>query len=386
MREQQTNMNEYPESWDDGTYQTGASVPERRNRGLVEALLAMVIFLGGISSALGLMNIRLLMKLQQKQEENALPLSITSETQVTDSLSNMIRSTEEPVPTVPQGSTLRFQMEPKGTRQLSKDEILACVKDSLVTITCDSHIHPRQNSLGVIVDGFILTNASSINHTNHIFVNLSDGTLQRAALVGMDEFSDLAVLYVKREDIPGVALGYGQQTQDAVYAVSDAHTMSLMQGQLEDGVDTTGADFGPVFNGYGQMIGFHVRRIHQGEQMVGMLPNEQMRTIVCQLVEKGKVSGRPSLGIQTQALSKLYQNYWDMPGGLQIIHVEPGSDAQQMGLRIGDVLLELEGQPLREQQDLLKILQLREPGDRLQAAVIRDGRRFAVHLKVEKNP
>ena len=65
MHEHHSNPIENPESWDDGTYQTGACAHEKHTSGLVTSLLAAVILLGGLASALGVMNIRLLSKLQK---------------------------------------------------------------------------------------------------------------------------------------------------------------------------------------------------------------------------------------------------------------------------------------------------------------------------------
>jgi hypothetical protein len=60
MREPNNIPNEYGESWDDGTYQTGATAQGKRQSGLITGLLIATIFLGGIASALGVMNVRLL--------------------------------------------------------------------------------------------------------------------------------------------------------------------------------------------------------------------------------------------------------------------------------------------------------------------------------------
>lgn len=79
MRQQNTPTNEYPESWDCGTYQTGVSKPKKSQSVLITLLLMAVILLGGLASVLGVMNVRLLSKLVQQQEA-VLPLSLDNST------------------------------------------------------------------------------------------------------------------------------------------------------------------------------------------------------------------------------------------------------------------------------------------------------------------
>lgn len=75
MREQNSIPNEYPEMWDDGTYQTGASKPKKGHSVIITVLLMAVIFLGGLASALGVMNVRLLSQLVEQQGA-VVPLSM----------------------------------------------------------------------------------------------------------------------------------------------------------------------------------------------------------------------------------------------------------------------------------------------------------------------
>lgn len=77
MREQNSISNEYPESWDCGTYQTGVSKPKKHQSGRITVLLMAVILLGGLASALGIMNVRLLSRLT-RQQDAVLPLSMES--------------------------------------------------------------------------------------------------------------------------------------------------------------------------------------------------------------------------------------------------------------------------------------------------------------------
>lgn len=90
MREQHPIANEYAESWDCGTYQTGASKPHKRQSVLITVLLMAVIFLGGLASVLGVMNVRLLTQLMQ-QENTVLPLSLDNTASFAEQIPSLSR-------------------------------------------------------------------------------------------------------------------------------------------------------------------------------------------------------------------------------------------------------------------------------------------------------
>ena len=409
MHEHHSNPIENPESWDDGTYQTGACAHEKHTSGLVTSLLAAVILLGGLASALGVMIIRLLSKLQNQQQEGQQPMSITAASDSNENLGNFVRS-ESPLPQIPTDATLQVEVQgiskEAGTQQMSQRDVFAAVEPSLVTVLCDSHAQSR--GLGVVVsqEGYILTNASAVNQNGRIFVRLSDGTLLRAALVGTDDFTDLAMLYVQAENLQPVDFGSSQNLAagETVYAIADASTMEVTTGvvdttalSLSDGAEdgmflqsSLGSDFGPVFSQWGQMVGFqvgNVARYFDAEQETGLaLSSEQLCSLISQLTENGAVSGRPCLGFKTDAISKLYQQYWNLPCGLQVTAVNAGSLAERSDLRVGDILTALNGKRMEKLEDLVDLLHGSKPGDRYQAVVVRNGREISMELIVEQTP
>ena len=160
--------------------------------------------------------------------------------------------------------------------------------------------------------------------------------------------------------------------------VSEAIANSLLQS-------TVSSDFGPVFSRWGQMIGFHVgqvARYYDREQSEGLtLTAERLTELVSQLTAGGRVAGRPCLGLKVQAVSKLYQQYWNLPDGLQVTEV-----TQDCGLQIGDILMELNGRKLCQREDLIAILHDSQPGDTYTATVYRNGQQFTTTLTVTETP
>lgn len=391
--------NEHPQVWDDGTYKTGAPAREKRASALVAGLLAGVIFLGGLASALGVMNIRLLTKLKQQNPEpvavgfRAVPAEFNA-------LDSFLQSDSIPLPRLPEDGKLRLELqetpEQADIQSMKAQDVLSSNEGSLVTITCDAHAHPQQRGIGVIVSekGYILTNLSATSHASRIFVTLSDGRVLRAAVVGTDDFTDLAVLYVEADGLQPAKLGCASKLSagETVYGIANAVTMEVSQGEIvsENAAEfllqsTVSSDFGPVFSRWGQMIGFHVgqvARYFDREQTTGlMLTSEHLAELVSQLTAGGKVAGRPCLGLKVQAVSKLYQQYWDLPDGLQVTQV-----LRECGLQIGDILTELDGRKLCQREDLIAILHDSQPGDTFTATVYRNGQQFSTTLTVTENP
>lgn len=109
MREHDPMTNEYSESWDSGTYQTGPSKPLKRQSVLITVLLMSVIFLGGIASALGVMNVHLLIRLTQ-QQSGQVDMAVEQTNGVTEASYDFFHS-EEPVETcVPEEETLATRL------------------------------------------------------------------------------------------------------------------------------------------------------------------------------------------------------------------------------------------------------------------------------------
>lgn len=109
MREQNSAPTEYGENWDTGTYQTGASSPRKRQSVLITVLLMAVIFLGGIASALGIMNVRLIHRLiQQENAELYLSADGSVATEVEDNA--FFHSDRQPDTRLPEEETLERRL------------------------------------------------------------------------------------------------------------------------------------------------------------------------------------------------------------------------------------------------------------------------------------
>ena len=115
------------------------------------------------------------------------------------------------------------------------------------------------------------------------------------------------------------------------------------------------------------------------------IPSATVKDIVDQLIQQGYVSGRPTLGIEGEALSAFYQHYYRLPSGLYITHVAPGSDAYEKGIEDGDMLLSVDNQRITSMDQLKSLLYDRQVGDVVEAIIYRSGERYRVPLTLSEN-
>lgn len=415
MAKRKPETSEYLPEWDEGTYQTGKFKEPRGSSGLVVILLLAVIFLGGLCSVMGIANIRLLARIAQNEHQT---VPIAQESQATGANNDsVLDQLNLPTPVVPENLRLTLLM---ADTALSQAETTASYRDgehlqaehaqSLVQVQCLTHFNSTENGVGLVLsaDGLILTNSHVVDAAKRIFVTLHDGTMHRAALVGCDNFSDLAVLYIDRQDLTPARFSSNQNLQVgqptyAFEASSDpiliressvfniGRTFATSAGAIHLLQTCEGGTTGPVFDSFGHVIGFQVGIISDyfttdDIKGIGMVvPTGSIRQILDQLMESGFVSGQPHLGLEVEAISKLYQQYWQLPGGLLLTGISSSSDAAAKGLMEGDILLALDGKPVHERSDLYTILYNHKAGDTLIAVIRRDNQQFTVTLTIEDN-
>ena len=190
---QKNSKNEYMDVWDAGTYQTGNTTPPKKSNPLVAVLLMLVIFLGGIASALGIINLRLLAQLQQQQTEETLPIQLQPNKDLPQLGNNAALET---APSIPKADiSMDLSDEAVFEKPEPETDVETIATRSLVKV----QLSEDRQGYGLVLqeNGYILTYAHLVNETDRILVTLPDGTVHRAALVGSDAFSDLAVLYVR---------------------------------------------------------------------------------------------------------------------------------------------------------------------------------------------
>ena len=346
MAKNDTEQNEY--TWDSGTYQTGATQAAKAQSGLITGLLIAVIFLGGLASALGLMNVRLLSQLM-KEKEDVLPVSVDS---TEGASSNLFGINKEQAPQVPDNASLQLQMSPKG-QPMDPATVTA-----RLTVIDNQGQSKTDTALILSAEGYLLTNAYLTDSALTITAQLPDGRVVPAALVACDPYSDLAVVYVDAQGLNPVTF-----SNDPV----------ITTGHLP-----TYGDTGLIFEEDGRVKGMLC--LNMKTKIKDMMYSQQLMDIAKQLVEKGWVSGRPGLGLQVRAMSNFYREYWNISYGVEITQTQISS------LLPGDILLSINGQQVITCHQLHHALMDKELGQQVTLEIFRAGRTFTVILPVIENP
>lgn len=261
---------------------------------------------------------------------------------------------------------------------------------------------------GVIVDaakGYVLTNAHVVRQAEQIEVTLIDGRTLEAELVGMDSEVDLAVLKVPPKGLVDMPVADSSQLKvgDFVVAIGNpfslGHTVTsgivsalgrtgLRMDGYENYIQTDasinpGNSGGALVNLRGELVGINTAIIAPAGGNVGIgfaIPTEMISNIMAQLIAHGEVR-RGSLGVNIQDLSAELAEAFGLAEdqrGVVITHVLEDSAAQDAGLKSGDVVVAVDGRPVRRAADLRNKVGMVPVGDRIKLTIMRDGRERTV--------
>ena len=271
----------------------------------------------------------------------------------------------------------------------------------------------RTQSLGsgVIVDadkGYILTNNHVIDKADEITVTLRSGDSYKAKLIGTDPDSDVAVIQIKAEGLTAIPMSDSDQLRVGDFAVAIGNPFGLgqtvtsgiisaldrsglgIQG-YEDFIQTDasinpGNSGGALVNLKGELIGINNAIFSRSGGNIGIgfaIPINMARDIMQQLVSHGEVK-RGQLGAQAQDLTpELAQAFNIKQGrGAVITQVEPASAAEKAGLKVGDIVIEINGKPVRDSNTLRNTVGMLRVGQQVSMEVLREGKQHSLKAKV----
>jgi serine protease Do len=269
----------------------------------------------------------------------------------------------------------------------------------------------------ISADGYIATNNHVIEDVDTIEVHLLDGRKLEAEIVGRDPSTDVALIRVKFDkELPFLALGDSDHVRpgDWVLAVGNPfgleHTVtagivsakhreindpSSMQRRFDDFIQTDAAinpgnSGGPLMNLAGEVIGINTA-IRQDANTIGFaIPINLAKGVLPQLRASGKVS-RGWLGVMIQPVTEQVATSLelDSQSGALVADLDPNGPAAKAGVKRYDVIVEFDGKPVREMDELPKLVAAAPVGKKAQIKVIRKGaeQRLAVQLgELEAEP
>ena len=273
----------------------------------------------------------------------------------------------------------------------------------------EREVPTRGQGSGFIVsaDGTILTNAHVVKDAKEVTVKLTDRREFRAKVLGADEKTDIAVLKIEAKDLPTVALGstkdlkvgewvlaigspFGFENTVTAGVVS-AKGRSLPDDSYVPFIQTDvainpGNSGGPLLNARGEVVGINSQIYSRSGGYQGVsfaIPIDVAVQIKDQIVATGKAS-HARLGVAVQEVNQAFADSFklDKPEGALVSNVEKGSPGEKAGLRSGDVIRAVDGQPIVSSGDLPAVIGQRKPGSQVTLEIWRQGAREQLTAKL----
>src|SRR5213080_233332 len=225
----------------------------------------------------------------------------------------------------------------------------------------------RASGSGVIVDakGYILTNNHVIENAQDINVRLTDGRKLVAKLVGLDRTVTVGIISATARNRFGVATYENFIQTDATI--------------------NPGNSGGPLLNLDGKVIGINTAIVAAGQGIGFSIPINQAKEVMRQLIASGRVV-RGWLGIAIQDVTDELAGTFGVKEGVLVAEVMKGGPAEAAGVRQGDVIVELNGAPIKEVPELQRRVAAVAPGQPVRLKVIRERKPVALSVTVTEMP
>lgn len=260
--------------------------------------------------------------------------------------------------------------------------------------------------------GYIVTNNHVVDGTNSVTVVLSNGTQEKATVVGTDQFNDIAVLKAEGTVPAVVALGNSDVLKPGETAIAigsplgdfkNTVTMGVvsatgrsidtgngyqMEGLLQtDAAINPGNSGGPLVNLAGEVIGVNtliVRSSGNGAVAEGLgfaIPINAAQAVATQIIQKGYFS-HPYLGIAYQPVAPDIASSYNLPvqWGAYVTQVAANSPASKAGVQVGDIITKVGDVSIDQNHSYLNTLYTYKPGDNVPLTVVRNGQTMQLQI------
>ncbi len=266
-------------------------------------------------------------------------------------------------------------------------------------------------------DGYIVTNEHVIGDVENITVSFPDGRSMEAKRVGADPYTDLAVLKVEAEDplshltfdtnsdplvgewvialgnpfglfedsAPSVSVGVVSATGRDLQAESEGR---IYRNMIQtDAAISQGNSGGPLVNAEGRVIGVNTAIFSETGGSIGLgfaVPAERAAVIVSELKERGEIDRAFYTGLSTVSVNPGIVRTLNLPRneGVMVHDFDLGSPADEADIQLYDVIVEVEGRPVKTRLDYVTRFYDFRPGDTVRLTVLREGERVELSLTI----
>jgi serine protease Do len=267
----------------------------------------------------------------------------------------------------------------------------------------------KQRSLGsgfiISNDGYILTNSHVVEKADKILVRVSDGKEYQAKIIGADAKTDIALIKIKPQNsLPVVEIGDSEKVKVGEWVIAIGNPFGLEQtvtagiisakgrvigaGPYDNFIQTDasinpGNSGGPLFSMDGRVIGINTAIVAQGQGIGFAIPINMANAILADLKTKGKVT-RGWLGVSVQDISEdMAKNMsYKSRSGVIVSDVMEGDPAALAGIKVYDIITEINGKTIKDSHDLLLKIAAFHVGEKISIKVIRGGKEKVFALTV----
>jgi len=269
-------------------------------------------------------------------------------------------------------------------------------------------------------DGYIVTNDHVAGNAAEITITMTDGTHHKAEIIGSDPTSDICLLKIDGKNLPYVELGTSNDliigewvialgNPFGLFELNDKPTVTLgvisaIGMNLEpindryylnmiqtDAAINGGNSGGALVNSIGQVIGMNTLIYtaggNQGNIGLGFaIPIDKVKRIVTELKTSGKIDRDFQIGMSIQSIDSGIANYYDLKStkGVIITKVIPNTPADKAGLKAGDIIVEIEGYKINNEQTIFGVFQEFRAGQEISVKIIRDNSELIKKMKLDK--
>src|ERR1700691_1670664 len=268
---------------------------------------------------------------------------------------------------------------------------------------------------GVLIspDGYIVTNNHVIDGAVDINVTLKDRRIMHAKLIGADPITDVAVIKVDGTNLPNAPWGSSTSLRPGQTVLAFGNpfgfrftvTRGIVSGLNRpnpfsrngrspgsfiqtDAAINPGNSGGPLVDARGEVIGINTFLVSSSDSFSGMgfaIPTQIVRPTVEALISDGK-EHHCYMGSGISDVTRENAKFFHVENneGAVVTQVEPGSPAAKAGLKVGDVIIELDGQKGSDASQLQIEVGQKEPGSSIKLGVLRDGKNINESVTLEE--
>jgi len=268
----------------------------------------------------------------------------------------------------------------------------------------------KQRSLGsgfiIDTDGYIVTNNHVIDGADEITVKLANEKEYKAKVIGRDANTDLALIKIDAKGLSALKMGDSDALEVGSWVVAIGSPFGLEQtvtagivsakgriigsGPYDDFIQTDasinpGNSGGPLLNLKGEVIGINTAIVAQGQGIGFAIPINMAEDVVAQL-KTGKGVTRGWLGVGIQSLTPELKDYYKLEdtSGVLVSQVFEGDPADKAGIKVGDIILKVEGKKISSSRQLSRMIAGLAVGQKAEIVLMRDGKQITKTVKLAK--